>query len=118
MKSATRNILRVIVSIVFIALGLLSAIPGVLNIIKMLPAINLYSILAVAFDVVMFFAGLLGLLRMKKAVCVVLSVILFLGFAVSAVSAILANAQIFDIIFMAAKAVVAWFYIGCIDKRR
>ncbi len=117
MKSSSRNLLRIIVSVVFIALGLASAIPGVIGILKALPAIHLYVILAVAFDVVMFLAGLLGLMKMKKSVCVVLSVILFVGFAVSAVSAIFANAPILDVVFAIVKAVIAWFYIGCVDKK-
>jgi hypothetical protein len=118
MKAKSRNLLRVIVSLVFIALGLLSAIPGVLGMVKALPAIHLYTVLAVAFDVVMFLAGMLGLMKMKKSVCVVLSIIIFVGFSVSAVSAILANAGVFDVAFTIAKAIVAWFYIGCVDKSR
>ena len=118
MKAKSRNLLRIIVSVVFIGLGLLSSIPGVIGIVKALPAIHLYTVLAVAFDVVMFLAGLLGLMKMKKQVCIVLSIILFVGFAVSAVSAILANAGIFDVAFTIAKAVIAWFYIGCIDNKK
>ena len=118
MKAKSRNLMRVIVSLVFIGLGLLSAIPGVIGILKALPAIHLYAVIAVAFDVVMFFAGLLGLMKMKKQVCIVLSIIIFVGFSVSAVSAILANAGIFDVAFTIAKAVIAWFYIGCIDKKK
>ena len=118
MKAKSRNLLKIIVSLVFIFLGLASAIPGVLGVLKALPSIQLYAVLAVAFDVIMFFAGLLGLMRMKKSVCIVLSVILFVGFAISAVSAVFANAPILDVALAIVKAVVAWFYVGCIDGKR
>lgn len=114
MKAVTRNIFRVVVSLIFIVLGLSSAIPGVLGLVANIANIQFHMIWAVAFDVIMFFAGLLGLLKMKRSTCTVLAVILFIGFAIAAASGFMANAGILTVAFAVAKALVAWLYIGCV----
>ncbi len=114
MKKTTRTVFRIVVSLIFIVLGLSSAIPGVMGLISHLPSIELYAILGVAFDIIMFLAGLLGLLRMKRLTCFVFAIIIFIGFAFTAVSGFIANAGILTVCFAAAKALVAWLYIGCV----
>ena len=114
-KSVKKNVFRIIVSIIFIIVGLGSAIPGAIGLLGNIPNLQLYSVLGVAFDVIMVLAGLLGLFKMKRAVCVIFSVIIFIGFASAAVSGVMANAGVITVAIAAAKAVIAWFYIGCVN---
>ena len=117
MTAKQKNLYRIVVSLVFIVLGLASGIPALIGIIKGLPSIHLYAVIGLAVDVVMFFAGLLGLLKTNKSVCIMLSTILFVGYAVSAVLSIIDNASFWDVAFAILKAVAAWFYIGCIGGK-
>lgn len=114
MKSKTKKVFRVVVSLIFIILGLTSAISSIPALLSGLVNLQFHVIWGFAFDVIMFFAGLLGLLRLKRSTCTVLAVILFIGFAIAAASSIVANAPIFTVIFAAAKAVIAWLFIGCV----
>ena len=118
MTAKSRNVFRIVVSIIFIVLGLASGIPALLNLIGNLTSIQFHTVWSLAFDAVMFFAGLLGFLKTNKQVCIILSFVIFIGFAVGAITAIIANAGIWDVAFAIAKAVIAWLYIGCIDSRR
>ena len=114
MKSVKKNIFRVVVSLIFIVIGLSSAIPGALALVGNLANLQFNAAWSVAFDIIMVLAGFLGLLRMKRAACVVFAVIIFIGFAVAAVSGFMANAGIITVAIAAAKAVIAWLYIGCV----
>ncbi len=114
MKSTTKNVFRVVVSLIFIVLGLSSAVAALPGLLGDLADLQFHAIWSFAFDVVMFLAGLLGLLKMKRSTCVVFAVIIFIGFAIAAVSGIAANAPILTVAFAAAKAVIAWLFIGCV----
>ena len=113
-RSVKKNVFRIVVSLIFIIVGLSSAIPGAIALAGDLLHLQFHSALSVAFDVVMVLAGILGLLKMKRAACVVFSVIIFVGFAVATVSGVMANAGVITVAITAAKAVIAWFYIGCV----
>ena len=114
MKAKTKNVFRVVVGIIFMVLGLSSVLSSLPSVIGNTLALEFHFIWGLAFDVAMFFAGLLALLRLKRSTCVVLAVILFVGFAIAAVSSIMANANFFNVVLAGVKAVVAWLFIGCV----
>ena len=114
MRSATKNVFRVVVSLVFIVLGLTSAVASLPSLLAGLASLEFHVAWGFAFDVIMFFAGLLGLLKLKRATCTVLAVILFIGFLIAAISSVLAVASLPTVVFSAAKAVIAWLFIGCV----
>ena len=114
MKSKTKNVFRVVVGIIFMVLGLSSVLSSLPSILGNVVELEFHFIWGLAFDVIMFFAGLLALLRLKKATCYVLAIILFVGFAIAAVSSLMANAPFFNVILAGIKAVVAWLFIGCV----
>ncbi len=116
MNKVTRNIFRIIISLVFIVVGLSSAIPASCGIIAHPFDIQIYAVTGLAFDIIMFLAGVLGLFRMKRTACIVFAVIIFVGFTVSAVTGLIGGASVPAVIFAAAKALVAWLYIGCVKK--
>lgn len=118
MKKQTSNVFRIIVGVVFLIVGGLGLFYDVLGILSALTngTLGIGQFFGAAMNAVMFFAGFLALMKAKKTVCIVLTVILFIGFALNTVRGILANAAILNVALSAAKAVCSFLFIGCVDK--
>jgi len=119
MKKSTSNVFRIVVGVIFLLLGGIGTAQSVLGILSTTLSCDLVgfgALWGLAINLIMFFAGLLALMKVNKSVCVVLAVILFLGFAVSALSSIMNNAGIWDVAISVAKAVCSFLFIGCVDR--
>ena len=119
MKKLTSNVFRIVVGVIFLILGGIGAAQSVMGMLSTTLSCNLISFGALwglGVNIIMFFAGLLALMKVNKSVCIVLAVILFLGFAVNSLSSIMNNAGIWDVAISVAKAVCSFLFIGCVDR--
>lgn len=119
MNKKTSNIFRIVVAVIYILLGIVGIYNGVLGLFDTITdarPISFRVIWHLAVNVAMLFAGLLALKRVNKTVCVVLSIVLFLGFAVNTVSGIIANQGVIDVAISAAETVCSFLFIGCVDR--
>ena len=105
MKRSTRSLLRVIISLIYIVWGIFAPI----NAFKAILALDVSAVISAAVGVLTLFAGVLGLLDIKKAKCRIMGIIIFVGAVISIVVAF-PNISIPSII----NAVLAWLFIICI----
>ena len=105
MKQSTKNVLRVVISIVYIIWGILSPI----TLIKSIIDLNLGAIAAAVVGVLTLLAGIFGLFGMKKEKCRIFGIIIFVCSIVSVVLA-LPSISVHSII----TAVLAWLFIACV----
>lgn len=107
MKKSTKNVVRVILSILYIIWG----IAAPLSLIRAIIAFDLAAILGVAGGVLMLLAGVLGLLKVKVGLCRTFGVIIFLINGASFVLALLGGAfQLTPLV----SALLAWLFIVCL----
>lgn len=119
MDKKTSNIFRIVVAIIFLVFGIIGVYNGVIGLLNAISkgfAISFGGVFKLAINGAMLIAGLLALLRCNKNVCIILSVILFIGFAVDAVTGLINNAGVLNVIFSAAEAVCSFLFIGCVDR--
>lgn len=105
MKKGTKNVLRVVISIVYIVWGLWSPISAINAIL----ALNIGAMISAAVGVITLLAGIFGLLGAKKGVCRTMGVIIFIGAIVAIVFA-LPTISVNSII----NAILAWLFIACL----
>lgn len=106
MKSVTRGLIRVIISVLYIIWGIMSP----LSAIKALVALDLSGIVTAAVGVLMLIAGFFGLLGIKRAKVRTFGVIIFVTAVVSVILSLPA------INFMSiVSAVLAWLFILAIN---
>lgn len=106
MAAGRTNITRVLISIIFIVLG----INSVIDAFEALIALDLAGVLASALGVVMFITGIFGLLKTKLKVCRVLGIIIcVLSSMIFALG--LADGR-FDVNVLI-QALLAWIYYDC-----
>jgi len=101
MKASTRKFLRLIISILYLIWG----VGSVFLALQALLALDIGGILAAASGVIMFVAGLLGLLKAKPAVCRICGLITFVLALVSAILSFSIGSVV--------TAVLAWLFIIC-----
>lgn len=107
MKSGTKNVLRVVISIVYIIWGIYSPIQAIRAVVDL----NAAAIISAAVGIVMLIAGIFGLFGMKKEKCRVFGIIIFVFALVSVVVSLLsASINVNSII----TAVLAWLFIACL----
>ena len=105
MKRATKTILKIVISILYIVWGLYapaSAIQAVL-------ALDLGAIASAAVGILMLFAGIFGLIGIKKLKCRIFGIVIFIcsvGAVVVALPAINASSIV--------TAILAWLFIICV----
>ena len=107
MKRATKNVFRIIISIIYIIWGIMAPISAIQAII----ALNVPALISATVNVLMLLAGIFGLLGMKKVKCKVFGVIIFVFAVVAAVSAFMGGGGIVNPLI---TAVLAWLFILCI----
>lgn len=107
MKSGTKTVLRVVISIVYIIWGIYSPIQAIRAVVDL----NAAAIVAAAVGVLMLIAGIFGLFGLKKVKCRVFGIIIFVFAILSVVLSILAgHIDVNSII----TAVLAWLFIVCL----
>ena len=110
MKKETRNVLRVIISIIYIIWGL--AAP--LSVIKAVIALNAHAIVTASVGVLMLLAGFLALCGMKRGKCKAFGVIIFIFAAVAVVTAVTGGAGLWELVAPIVTAVLGWLFIICV----
>ncbi len=102
MKKSTKNILRVVISIIYILWGILSP----LSVLNAILALDIPALLSAGLGVLMLLAGIFGLLGVKRSKCKLFAVIICVFAVVSAVFAFSVNSLI--------TALLAWLFIICL----
>ncbi len=105
MKKGTRNILRIVISIVYIIWGITSPLTA-LNAIL---ALDLGAILSATVGVLTLLAGIFGLIGIKRGKCRIFGVVIFI-FSIVAIVTALPTINVNSII----NALLAWLFIVCV----
>ena len=105
MKKSTKNIVKVIISIIYIVWGIFSPLTAIKEIIEL----DIGGLASATVGVLMLLAGVFGLMGIKKNKCRIFGVIIFVC-AIVAVVLELPAINITSII----TAVLAWLFIVCI----
>ena len=106
MRNSTKNVVRILISILYIIWGASSALAAV----QALISFNLVGVLSMAVGVLMLFAGVLGLFRIKPATCRLLGAAIFVLAAVTFVLSIFTGISWGNLV----SAFLAWLFISCI----
>lgn len=105
MKLATRKILKIVISIIYIIWGILSPI----TLIGAILSLELSAIISAVVGVLTLLAGIFGLIGIKKLKCRIFGIVIFafsLLSVIVALPAISVNAVI--------TALLAWLFIACV----
>ena len=105
MKKESKNIFRVLISILYIIWG----IAAPLTVLKALVELNVNAILSASVGVLMLLAGIFGLFGLKKGACRAFGIVIFVLAVVSIVTALPAIAAQSIV-----SAILAWLFIICI----
>ena len=105
MKKGTKNVLRIVISIVYIIWGIWSPLSAIGAILTLNPA----ALVSAAVGVVTLLAGILGIANVKKSVCKTFGVIIFVLSIIAVVMA-LPSISVNSII----NAILAWLFIICL----
>lgn len=105
MKKSTKNVFKIIISIIYILWGIMSPITAFQAIV----ALDIPAIIGAAVGILMLLAGIFGLFGLKRNKCRVFGIIIFIFALVSVFSALPAIAW-----QPIVTAVLAWLYIVCI----
>ncbi len=109
MKKTTKNILRILVSIIYIIWGIMSPLTALRAIIDL----NVPALLSAAVGVLMLLAGIFGLLGMKRGKCRFFGILIFIFAAITAVTAFLGGG-IGAALSPAISALLGWLFIICV----
>ena len=108
MKKNTKNVLKVIISLIYIIWGIYSPIQAF----EAVVALNVSAMISAGVGILTLLAGIFGLFGMKKDKCRVFGVIIFIFSLVGVITA-LPGLNISSMI----TAVLAWLFIVCVcDK--
>ena len=105
MKKSTRNIFKIVISIIYILWGILSPITAF----KAILALDIGALLAASVGVITLLAGIFGLIGIKKIKCRIFGIVIFVLSIVSVVVA-LPGLNINGIV----NALLAWLFILCL----
>ncbi len=105
MKKGTKNVLRIIISIVYILWGIYSPISAIQAVL----ALNVSAMISAAVGILMLLAGIFGLIGMKKIKCRVFGIIIFV-FSLVAVVTALPTLSVNSIV----TALLSWLFIVCL----
>ena len=107
MKSATKKILKIIISIVYIIWGIYSP----LSVIKAVVALDIGALIAAFVGVLTLLAGIFGLVGIKKTKCRIFGIVILIFSIVSIVYSIPMGAIPTNSII---NAILAWLFITCV----
>lgn len=106
-KISKSDAVRIVVSLIYICMGVASVFAALEALVKL----DLAGILTSAVGVLMFVSGILCLAKLKTGVCRAFGVIIFIVSTVSVVNSILGG--MFDFTGLT-QALLAWLFIICI----
>ena len=107
-KKSTRNVVHVIISIIYIIWGINSP----LSVLKAIINLDMAALLGAAVGVVTLIAGILGLFQLKPAVRRVLGVIIFILAALTIVTSLSVGGIHWQSLIQGIlQAILAWLYI-------
>ena len=106
MKKNTKNVLKIIISIVYILWGIYAPIQAF----SALVALDISAMISASVGVLMLLAGIFGILGMKKNKCRVFGIIIFI-FSIVGVVAAIPSLNISSLV----TALLAWLFIVCVD---
>lgn len=109
MKSSTKKILRVVISIVYIIWGLASPIAAWNAIL----ALDVAAIISAAVGLITLLAGIFGLTGLKRSTCRLFGVILFILAVLACIPVFLAF-NLWALISNIITAILAWLFIACL----
>ena len=107
MKKGTKNVFRIIISIIYIIWGIMSPITAIQAIL----ALNIPAIVSATVGVLMLLAGIFGLFGLKKSKCRAFGIVIFVFALIAVVTAIVGAGGIVNPII---TALLAWLFIVCI----
>jgi hypothetical protein len=102
---------RIVICIIYILLGISSVLAAWNSIVSLDFSMPVYELISTAVGVLMFASGIMGLAKVKGAVCHTCGVIIF---AVSAISVALSLIQGSYNDMSLVQALLAWLFIVCI----
>lgn len=105
MKKKTKNVLRIIISIVYIVWGIYSPISAIQAILTL----NVGAMISAAVGILTLLAGIFGLLGMKKQNCRIFGIIILVVSIIGAAVAI-PSINVNSIV----TALLAWLFITCL----
>ena len=109
MKATTKKVVKIIISLVYIIWALLSPLTALRAILDL----DIHAIIGVIPSLLMLFAGIFGLIGIKKNFCRIFGIVIFILAAISAVVAILGSGLI-AAISPIITALLAWLFIVCL----
>ena len=107
MKSGTKNVLRVVISLVYIIWGILSPITAI----KAIIALDIGAIASAAVGVLTLLAGIFGLIGVKREKCRLFGIIIFVASLVAVVLSIVGGGFSVQSVI---TAILAWLFIACL----
>jgi hypothetical protein len=107
MKSATRKILKILISIVYIVWGIYSP----LSVIKAVFALDVGALISAFVGVLTLLAGIFGLIGIKKMKCRIFGIIIMIFSIVSIVYTLPMGVIPTNSII---NAILAWLFISCV----
>ena len=105
MKKTTKNVFKIIISIIYIIWGIYSPIQAFNAVL----ALDVGAMISAGVGILTLLAGIFGLLGMKKIKCRIFGVVIFVASAIGVVAALPAL-NVTSII----TAVLAWLFIICL----
>ncbi len=105
MKKGTKNVLRIVISIVYIIWGIYSPVSAIQAIL----ALNIPAIVSAAVGVLMLLAGIFGLFGLKRGKCRAFGIVIFIAAIVSVILALPAIS-----VNSIVTAILAWLFIVCV----
>ena len=107
MKSTTKKIFKIIISLIYIVWGIYSP----LSVIKAVFALDVGAIIAASVGVLTLLAGIFGLIGIKKTKCRIFGIVIMIFSIISILYSIPLGAIPTNSII---NAVLAWLFISCV----
>ncbi len=108
MKKSTKNVFKILISIVYIIWGIYSPIEAFAAIVDL----SIPAMISAGVGILTLLAGIFGLFGMKKDKCRIFGVIIFIFSLVSVAVSLMSPPVNFTSII---TALLAWLYIVCVD---
>ena len=107
MKSGTKKIVKILISIIYIIWGIYSPI----SVLQAIIALDIGAIITAFVGVLTLLAGIFGLIGIKKTKCRIFGIVIFIFSLVSVVYALPAGGIPVNSVI---NAILAWLFISCV----
>ena len=109
MKKGTKNVFRVVISLIYIIWGIMSPVSAF----KAIVALDVGAMISAAVGILMLLAGIFGLVGIKKNKQRAFGIIIFIFSLISLVF-VFVNFNFGSIVRSAVTALLAWLFILCV----